>query len=103
MDQQYITEETLQAFEITLTDQDKVSLLEHLNETLQERVGTEVATVLDDAKLEELITLQETASDEEMGAWLMQNVPELQQIVEDEIGIIMGEINEHTDSINKTA
>ena len=100
---QYITEETLQAFNVTLEGQDKELLLEHLNETLQERVGTEVAATLDEAKLKELIEKQETASDEEMGAWLMQNVPELPQIVEDEINILMGELNENSDAINETA
>ena len=103
MDQQYITKETLQDFGISLAGQDERTLLEHFNETLQERVGTEVATVLSDDKLKELVELQETAPEEQLGNWLMRNVPELQQIVEDEIGIIMGEINEHVDTINKTA
>jgi hypothetical protein len=100
---QYITEETLQAFNVSLTGQDKDTLLEYLNETLQERVGAEVAAMLDDTKLKELLDTQETASDEQMGAWLMQNVPELQQIVQDEINILMGELNENSDAINKTA
>ena len=99
----YITEETLQAFNVTLEGQDKALLLEHLNETLQERVGTEVAATLSKAKMEELLDKQESLNDEEMGAWLMQNVPELPQIVEDEINILMGELNENSDAINKTA
>ncbi len=99
---QYITEETIQAFGITLAAQDKDSLLEHLNETLQERVGTEIAAMLDDTKLQELLDLQESASADQVGTWLTQNVPELQQIVEDEIDILMGELADNTDSINKT-
>jgi hypothetical protein len=99
----YITEETLQTFNVDLTGKDQESLLEYLNETLQERVGTEVAAMLDDTKLKELLDKQETASDEEMGAWLMQNIPELQQIVQDEINILMGELDENTDAINKAA
>lgn len=98
----YITEETLQEFNVTLDGKDKQLLLQHLNETLQERIGTEIAVTLDEAKLKELIDKQDHASDEEMGAWLMQNVPELQQIVEDEIGILMGELDENADAINKT-
>jgi hypothetical protein len=100
---QYITEKTLQTFHISLAGHDQASLLEHLNEILQERVGTEIAATLDDTKLKELIDKQETASDEEMGVWLMQNVPELQQIVEDEIGILMSELDESADTINKLA
>lgn len=97
---QYITEETLQSFDINLEGQDKETLLEHLNDTLQERVGTEITAMLDDNKLQELIETQKTATDEQMGAWLTQNVPELQQIVQDEINILMGELNENSDAIN---
>ena len=97
---QYITKETLQAFNINLEGQDKETLLEHLNDTLQERVGTEIAAMLDDDKLQELLETQKTATDEQMGTWLTQNVPELQQIVQDEINILMGELNENSDAIN---
>jgi ABC-type phosphate/phosphonate transport system ATPase subunit len=97
---QYITEETLQAFNINLEGQDKETLLEHLNDTLQERVGTEIAAMLDDDKLQELLETQKTATDEQMGTWLTQNVLELQQIVQDEINILMGELNENSDAIN---
>ena len=97
---QYITKETLQAFNINLEGQDKETLLEHLNDTLQELVGTEIAAMLDDDKLQELLETQKTATDEQMGTWLTQNVPELQQIVQDEINILMGELNENSDAIN---
>jgi hypothetical protein len=102
--EQYITKETLDSFGITLEGQDETSLLEHLNETLRERIGTEVAALLDDTKLEELLTLQESPDgDEKTGDWLVQNVPELPQIVQDEIDILMGELADGTDTINKTA
>jgi hypothetical protein len=100
MDQQYITEENLTAFGINLDNQNKASLLEHLNETLQERVGTEITAMLDDTKLRELLDLQDSANDEEVGNWLAQNVPELQQIVEDEIDILMGELADSSNTIN---
>ena len=100
---QYITENNLKAFGINLEGQDKTSLLAHLNETLQERVGTEIAALLDVAKLKELLDMQETATSEEVGNWLVQNVPDLQQIVEDEIDILMGELADSTDTINKAA
>lgn len=100
---QYITENNLKAFGINLDGQDKESLLAHLNETLQERVGTEIAALLDDTKLKELLDMQETATGEEVGNWLVTNVPQLQQIVEDEIDILMGELADSTDTINKSA
>jgi hypothetical protein len=100
---QYITKETLDAFGITLQDQDETSLLEHLNETLKERIGTEIAAMLDDTRLQALLDLQETANDEQVGDWLQQNVPELEQIVHDEIDILMGEVADNTDTLNKTS
>jgi hypothetical protein len=100
---QYITKETLDAFGISLEGHDETSLLEHLNDTLKERIGTEIAALLDDTRLNELLDLQETAGDEQVGDWLTQNVPELPQIVQDEIDILMGELADNTDSINKAA
>jgi hypothetical protein len=100
---QYITQETLDAFGIAIGDQDETSLLGHLNDTLKERIGTEIAAMLDDAKLKELLDLQEAASDEQVGDWLAVNVPELAQIVQDEIDILMGELADSTDSINTAA
>ncbi|HEU4715579.1 MAG TPA: DUF5663 domain-containing protein [Candidatus Saccharimonadales bacterium] len=100
---QYITKETLDAFGISLEGHDEASLLEHLNDTLKERIGTEIAALLDDARLNELLDLQETASDDQVGDWLAQNVPELPQIVQDEIDILMGELADSTDSINQAA
>lgn len=103
MDQQYITKETLESFGITLSHQDEESLIEHLNETLQERIGAEVAAALSEEKLKQLIEFQDTATDEQVGAWLTQNIPELPQIAEDEIAILMGELQQNTDAINKSA
>jgi hypothetical protein len=99
---QYITKESLDAFGISLGDQDEESLLDHLNETLQERIGTEVAAMLDDDKLKELLTLQESEDDVAVGDWLVRNVPELPQIVQDEIDILLGEIADNTSTINQT-
>lgn len=100
MNQQYITLEAITSLGINLEGQDIDALLTHLNETLEERVGTEITDSLDDEKLNALLKLQETATDEEIGSWLSQNVPELQQITQDEIDILLGELSENTNAIN---
>lgn len=100
--QPLITKELLDEFGVELGDQDVTSLLDHLNATLEERIGAEITDSLDDTKLKELLDLQEKASDEEVGAWLEANVPELQQIAEDERDILLGELAENSDGINKT-
>lgn len=98
--QPYITQEVLDRFGISVSETDKESLIEHLNSTLQERVGSEITAMLDDAKLETLINLQETGTDEQIGTWVAENVPELNEIVEDEIAILMGELADSRDDIN---
>ncbi|HEY5695478.1 MAG TPA: DUF5663 domain-containing protein [Candidatus Saccharimonadales bacterium] len=103
MNQSYITEKHLEAFGIAVNEADKASLLEHLNDTLKERIGTEIAAVLDDTKLQQLVSLQESGTEEQIGEWLAANVPELQQIIEDEIDILMGELADSSDTINQTA
>ena len=101
MQQNYITEETLKKLSIDLKGQDVASLLEHLNDTLEERVGAEITDALDDTQLQALLDLQEKATDEVIGEWLRNNVPEFEQIIQDEIDILLGELAENSDGINK--
>lgn len=103
MNDQYINETTLQNFGIAIGDADKASLLARLNDELQERIGSEVTAMLDDTKLEELVALQENGTDEQVGDWLGRNVPELDEIVSDEIDILLGELAESSADINTIA
>lgn len=101
--QEFITKESLLALGINLDGQNVDSLLDHLNDTLQERVGTELTESLNDEQLKTLVELQDKATDEEVGNWLEANVPEFEQIVKDEIDILLGELAENSDGINKVA
>lgn len=94
MQPQYITQSTLETLGIDLSDQDVDALLDDLNETLQERVGTEIAQSLNEDQLKELISLQESASEAEIGDWLQKNVTDMQHIIQNEIDILIGEIVE---------
>lgn len=94
MQPQYITQSTLETLGIDLTGEDVDALLDDLNETLQERVGTEIAQSLSEGKLKELVELQETATETEIGDWLQKNIPDLQQIIQNEIDILIAEIVE---------
>lgn len=94
MQPQYITQSTLTTLGIDLTGEDVDTLLDDLNETLQERVGTEITQSLNEDQLKELVDLQESATETEIGDWLQKNVPDLQQIIQNEIDILIGEIVE---------
>lgn len=99
----YITEEMLTQLGINLEGQDITSLLAHLNETLEERVGTEITEALDDTQVHALLDLQEHATEQEVGEWMKANVRDFEQIIQDEIDIVLGELVENTDGINKAA
>jgi hypothetical protein len=97
MQPQYITQSTLVTLGIDLSGEDVDALLDDLNETLQERVGTELTQALNEDQLKELVDLQESANEAEIGAWLQKNIPDMQQIIQNEIDILIGEIVEDED------
>ncbi len=97
----FITLELLEQAGIDLGGEDVDALVEHLNQTLEERVGAEVVASLDDDKLKELSDLQDTGSDEQLVDWMTTNVPQLSEITKDEIDIIIGELAESSDEINE--
>jgi hypothetical protein len=80
---------------IDVPDDQVVPLLDYMNDLLEERIGETVAESLEDAQLEELATLQETASDEEIRAWIEAHVDSLPELIQDEVAIILGEAAQH--------
>ncbi|MET0979698.1 MAG: DUF5663 domain-containing protein [Candidatus Saccharimonadales bacterium] len=94
MNHQFITQATLEALDVDLTGEDVEALLDHLNDTLQERISAVMTDALTDDQLKTLLAMQETASDEELGTWLEENVPDMQHIVSTETDILMAEILE---------
>ena len=96
-----ITPELLAEAGVDIPEDQVPSLLEELNEELEERIGEEITNALEDDQLEELVKLQESASDEDVSAWLQTHVPELEQIIQDELDILLGEIAENAEEINK--
>lgn len=100
MNDALITKELLDEFGITVAEADLENFLAHANQTLDERVGAEIADSLDDEQLAVLANLQESNDDEAVSAWLEQHVPELAQIAQDEIDILLGELAESSDALN---
>ena len=100
---QHITKETLESVGIAVKPEDEAALLHHLNTTLQERVGLEIIDSLNDEQLAALADIQENGDPQTVQQWLIDNVPELDEIKKDEIDILLGELAENTDGINATA
>lgn len=97
-----ITKQLLASVGITIPADQEQTFIEHLNRTLQERIGTEITDSLEDAQLEELVELQQSDDEAAVQTWLKTNVPELDDIIKDEIDVLLGEIAENTDGINAT-
>jgi hypothetical protein len=97
MHHQFITQSTLETLGFDLSGEDIEALLDHLNETLQERVGIEIAESLNEQQLKTLADMQEHASEKELGEWLEKNVPDMHEIVQNEIDILIGEIADTED------
>ncbi len=101
MDQQYVTKDMLQTFGITADDAKIASLLEHINATVEEQIGAEITESLSDEQLKQLLELQETKTDDEVGEWIASQVPNFAEIVDDNIAIVIGEVVKNTEGINQ--
>lgn len=101
MQEQYVTLQTLQSFGVQVDDATAASLLEHLNDTVEERIGAEITESLSDEQLKELLDLQEAGTEDQVGEWIAQHVPDYAQIVQDNIDITVGEVAQNTDGINQ--
>ncbi len=100
--QDYVTKQMLTDLGINVPNEDAESLLTHLNEKIEEMIGTEITDALDDTQLEELIKLQDDGSDDEIGEWIAKHVPDYQEIVQDNIDIALGEMVDKADNINES-
>ncbi|MGO3701630.1 MAG: DUF5663 domain-containing protein [Candidatus Saccharimonadales bacterium] len=101
MQEQYVTPEMLATFGITAKGEQLTSLLDKINVTVEERVGTEITESLSDVQLNELLRLQDAGDDTQFDAWITKNVPRYAEIVEDTIAITVGEVVENADDINQ--
>lgn len=97
-----LTKEFLQDIGLELDDETFAALAEHADSTLHERVINEVVEELDPEQAEELAGLQ-GVDDETLQQWLVNNVPDLQEIVSDEVDILLGEIAENSEAIQGEA
>jgi hypothetical protein len=87
----------LQDLGIELSDQDFASLEEHFDTTLRDRVITEITEEITTEQAQQLASMQ-GASDEQLQAWLATNVPNLGEIVSDEVDILLGELAQSSDA-----
>ncbi len=93
-----ISREFLESIGVVIDDETYASFAEHYESTLSQRVIGEIVDELDEAQLSELSLFRDMDA-EHLQTWIVDNVPQIGEIVEDEIAILAGEIAEGVDSI----
>ncbi|NLA43026.1 hypothetical protein GX865_02625 [Candidatus Saccharibacteria bacterium] len=101
MQEEYVTKDMLETFGVKIDETKVASLLEHINSTVEERIGAEITESLSDDQLKELLELQDNSTDEEVGEWISKQVPNYAEIVDDNIAITIGEVVESVEGINQ--
>ena len=97
-----VTKEQLNSVGIDLPDDQMRALIQHVEGTVNERIGEEIVDSLDDAQLEELAAMQNgNVPAEQIDAWIRERVPEYDEIIEDNVTIVIGELVENSDAITQ--
>lgn len=86
-----IDENTLTSLGINLGD-DADSFLKDLEQQLHERVGAALLELLDDEEAKEFIALSEAGDDDATESWINTHIPDYEDVVQDEVDILLGEI-----------
>ncbi len=90
--QDYITRDDL--LDLGVKEQDVDAIAAELNEKAEQLIGDEVIESLTDEDVQTLVDMQETATDEELGTWIAEHVPDYQEIIQDNADIVLGEFAE---------
>ena len=95
-----VTKAQMNSIGVNLPDDQMQVLIQHVEETINERISEEVVESLTDEQLLELIKMQDSnAPAEEIDAWIRERVPEYDEIIEDNVTIVLGELVENSDAI----
>ena len=93
-----LTKQVLDSLGIELNDASYRSLANHFETTLDERIITEVVEYLTPEQAEHLASMQD-AEGADIYSWLKDAVPELAEIISDEVDILLGELAENSEHI----
>lgn len=88
----YITRDDL--LDLGVKEADVDAILKQLNDKAEQLIGDEIIESLTEEDVQKLVDLQETASDDELGNWISEHVPDYPAIVQDNIDIVLGDFAE---------
>lgn len=90
----------LNSIGINLPEDQMQALIQHVEDTINSQIGEEIVESLDDDQLKELVQMQDNdAPAEEIDAWIRARVPEYDEIIEDNVAIVLGELADNSDAI----
>lgn len=96
----FITKEQLASIGVNLPDEQIAALIQHIEDSASNLIVEEVLESLTVEQLKELESLQESgASDEQINNWFRSTIPEYDNIIEDNVTIILGELAENADKL----
>ena len=93
-----LTQTFLRSLNINLDDQTFHAFDEHFETTLENRVIESILDELNEQQLDELSKLREQA-DEQLQTWLQSNIPNLSEIIQDEVDILLGDIVQDSEKL----
>lgn len=95
-----VTKAQLNSIGINLPEDQMQALIQHVEDTINSQIGEEIVESLDDGQLKELVQMQDNdAPAEEIDAWIRARVPEYDEIIEDNVAIVLGELADNSDAI----
>lgn len=95
-----VTKAQLNSIGINLPEDQMQALIQHVEDTINSQIGEEIVESLDDDQLKELVQMQDNdAPSEEIDAWIRARVPEYDEIIEDNVAIVLGELADNSDAI----
>lgn len=95
-----VTKAQLNSIGINLPEDQMQALIQHVEDTINSQIGEEIVESLDDEQLKELVQMQDNdVPAEEIDAWIRERVPEYDEIIEDNVTIVLGELVENSDVI----
>lgn len=93
-----LSRQFLQSLDINLDNKTYEAFSEHFEKTLEDRVIESILDELNEQQLAELSTLRDQ-DDQHLQVWLQENVPNLNELIKDEIDILLGDLAEDSDKI----
>lgn len=94
-----VSKEFLSSIGVILDDQSYSVFAAHFDETLIDRIIESILDILEDEQVDQLAELKDSADSEALWQWVQSAVPELGEIIQEEIDILLGEIAENSDRI----